>query len=159
MIFFSFWSDSALPIGILVCDYFSEQLNAAIIEATGLPSPVFEFDRGSLVAIDPSDRSRYVKKLLELLHPLPASVPIFGVIISTFRYDQTKMKGPPHSVEAEHMDALVSEAQQLISADRTLVCELVRSDDPFEYDFKGLGHDTKPEGIMTHAFGWRIHSK
>lgn len=55
------------------------------------------FDRASMVALDPSTRSRYVAHMETLLPP--------GVrtLLITFDYDQTQMQGPPFAVSDDEV--------------------------------------------------------
>jgi thiopurine S-methyltransferase len=51
------------------------------------------WDRAALVAIDPEDRDEYAATQVKLLKPGGR------MLLSTLSYDQSKMKGPPHSVD------------------------------------------------------------
>ncbi|NLE86907.1 MAG: thiopurine S-methyltransferase [Myxococcales bacterium] len=58
------------------------------------------YDRAALVAVRPEDRERYVRHLLAPLRP---AAPI---LLVTFAYDQTRMSGPPFSVDAAEVQRL-----------------------------------------------------
>ena len=58
------------------------------------------FDRGSLVALNPSDREKYAKIITQLMSPNTR------YMIHAFTYDQTKYGGPPFSVSEETMKKL-----------------------------------------------------
>jgi thiopurine S-methyltransferase len=58
------------------------------------------FDRGALVALPPAMRQRYAAQLTAL------SPPGTRTLLVTMEYDQSKMKGPPHSVPEAEVHAL-----------------------------------------------------
>ena len=60
------------------------------------------WDRAALVAVDPKNRTRYVEALQRVL--VPGGV----ILLVTFAYDQTKLSGPPWSVDDGEVDALFS---------------------------------------------------
>jgi thiopurine S-methyltransferase len=64
------------------------------------------YDRAAIVALPPQMRIEYAKKCLELLKPKGRS------LLIAFEYDQTKVQGPPFSVEeAEIYQLFGNEAQ------------------------------------------------
>jgi thiopurine S-methyltransferase len=58
------------------------------------------FDRAALVALDPACRNRYVDGLHRLLRPGG------HVLLIAFAYDQTRVEGPPWSVDATTIERL-----------------------------------------------------
>lgn len=60
------------------------------------------YDRAALIALDPMTRGRYVDTLHALLAPGGR------VLLVTFVYDQTKLPGPPWSVDDATVEALFS---------------------------------------------------
>jgi thiopurine S-methyltransferase len=58
------------------------------------------YDRAALVAIEPSRRADYVKVCRDLLQPGA------GILLIAFSYDQTKIQGPPWSVDESEVRAL-----------------------------------------------------
>ena len=58
------------------------------------------FDRGSLVALNPSDREKYAKIITQLMSPNTR------YMINALSYDQTKYGGPPFSVSEETVKKL-----------------------------------------------------
>jgi len=58
------------------------------------------WDRAALVALDPATRPRYRDALLRVLAPGGA------ILLVTFVYDQTKLAGPPWSVNDDDVNAL-----------------------------------------------------
>ncbi len=73
------------------------------------------WDRAALVAISPARRADYVAALKRVLAP-------DGVIVLvTFTYDQTKMDGPPWSIDA-------AEVERLFGADFTIETGVRRSE-------------------------------
>jgi thiopurine S-methyltransferase len=58
------------------------------------------YDRASLIALPPEMRRRYAQ---HLTHILPECVEI---LLITVEYDQTRMKGPPHSVSDREVEEL-----------------------------------------------------
>lgn len=78
-------------------DLFSPALSAEVV------GPVdCAWDRGSLVAVDPSQREAYAAKLISLLQPGATA------LVEVVRYDQSEMDGPPFSVTDAHMRHLYS---------------------------------------------------
>ncbi len=77
-------------VTIVVADYF---------DATLEPCDAV-YDRGAIVAVDPSLRGRYAEKTLSLL-TRPATLLVVG-----FSYDQTEMAGPPFSLSEGDVRAL-----------------------------------------------------
>ena len=51
------------------------------------------YDRAALVAIEPARRAEYVKVCIDLLQPGS------GILLISFSYDQSKIQGPPWSVD------------------------------------------------------------
>ena len=85
----------------LLCgDYFD--LNK---ETLGVVDAVY--DRAALIALPIEMRKLYVNALIPLLEP---KTPIF---LLTGSYDQTKMQGPPFSVDEEEVRALYGECFQM----------------------------------------------
>jgi thiopurine S-methyltransferase len=62
----------------------------------------FIYDRAAIVALPPEMRVKYAKKWLELLNPGGKA------ILISFEYDQSKVAGPPFSVEEEEIIKLFS---------------------------------------------------
>jgi hypothetical protein len=60
----------------------------------------WQWDRASLVAIDPALRPQYVAKCVELLKPDGR------VLLVVMRYDQEKVNGPPFAVHRADVEAL-----------------------------------------------------
>lgn len=58
------------------------------------------FDRGSLIALPPETRRRYAEHLARIL---PDRV---RILLLSIEYDQSKMAGPPHSVEIGEIESL-----------------------------------------------------
>ena len=58
------------------------------------------FDRAALVAINPSDRARYVETLASMLRPRGL------ILLVCFEYDQSKLDGPPFSIPEADVHAL-----------------------------------------------------
>jgi thiopurine S-methyltransferase len=58
------------------------------------------FDRAALVAIDPSERPRYVEALASMLRPGGT------ILLICFEYDQSKIQGPPFSIPEGEVHAL-----------------------------------------------------
>lgn len=77
-------------VAVAVADYFDVQVDPC--DAV--------YDRGALVAVEPSLRARYVDKTLSLLHR-PATLLVVG-----FAYDQREMAGPPFSLSEADVRAL-----------------------------------------------------
>ncbi len=61
------------------------------------------YDRGALVALPPELRMRYAEHLARVL-PTPMTI-----LMITIEYDQSKMKGPPHSVSQREVEKLFGE--------------------------------------------------
>lgn len=55
----------------------------------------FIFDRAAIVALDPTTRAQYCQKITDL------SSEVARILMITFEYDQTKIKGPPFCVSEE----------------------------------------------------------
>lgn len=74
------------------------------------------FDRGALVALPPAMRARYAAQLTAL------SPPGTRTLLVTMEYDQSKMKGPPHSVPESEVQALygADHAIELLDRDSQL---------------------------------------
>jgi thiopurine S-methyltransferase len=70
------------------------------LEPTHLAGVRAVYDRASLIALPPEMRVRYAEHLAGVL---PAEVSIFLI---TIEYDQSQMKGPPHSVPADEVTRL-----------------------------------------------------
>jgi len=60
------------------------------------------YDRGSLIALPPSTREKYVDHLLRIV-PEHAHI-----LLLTLEYDQTRVAGPPFSVAGDEVEALFS---------------------------------------------------
>ena len=58
------------------------------------------FDRAALVALPPPMRTRYAAKLREL------ATPGTRTLLVTMEYDQSRMRGPPHAVLPDEVQAL-----------------------------------------------------
>lgn len=72
------------------------------------------YDRGSLIALPPELRVRYAEHLRRIL-PDPMTI-----LMILLEYDQSKMKGPPHSVSPEEVETLFGaefEIEELWSTD------------------------------------------
>ena len=80
---------TSMPIRLYAGDYyrFDPQLCEELCDAV--------FDRGSLIAIEPATRGRYVQRSNSLLKP-----GAFRMLI-TLEYDQQAVDGPPFSMTAE----------------------------------------------------------
>ena len=60
------------------------------------------YDRGSIVAIDPPEREKYVNHLMFFLEPGGR------LLLITLEYDQKQMTGPPFSVTANEIEMLLA---------------------------------------------------
>ena len=60
------------------------------------------YDRGSIVAIDPPEREKYVNHLMSFLEPGGR------LLLITLEYDQKQMTGPPFSVTANEIEMLLA---------------------------------------------------
>jgi len=65
------------------------------------------YDRAALIAIDPSDRVRYVESCRALAKP---SAPTFLISLA---YDQSRAPGPPWSIDRDEIEALYGSASVL----------------------------------------------
>jgi thiopurine S-methyltransferase len=74
-------------------------LNPALV---GGPIDVI-FDRAALVALDPTSRQRYVDGLHSLLRPGG------HILLIAFAYDQSRIAGPPWSIDAPTIEQLFGE--------------------------------------------------
>lgn len=74
------------------------------------------FDRASLVALPPPLRQRYASKMAEL------SPPGTRTLLVSMEYDQSRMNGPPHSVEQAEVQALFGSTHsiELLERDNAL---------------------------------------
>ena len=61
------------------------------------------FDRAALVALDPTSRQRYVDGLHSLLRPGG------HILLIAFAYDQSRIAGPPWSIDAPTIESLFGE--------------------------------------------------
>jgi thiopurine S-methyltransferase len=61
------------------------------------------FDRAALVALDPACRQRYVDGLHRLLKPGG------HLLLIAFAYDQSRIAGPPWSVDADTIESLLGD--------------------------------------------------
>ena len=75
------------------------------------------WDRAALVALNKTDRARYVPWILHLLKSGGRG------LLSTLSYDQTQMKGPPFSVTADEVDSLYHAAWTLEQLERVDVAQ------------------------------------
>ncbi len=109
-----------------------------------VPPPIEErvgavFDRAALVAVDPSERARYVDQLANLMRP-------GGVILLvTFEFDQDKIGGPPFSIGEDEVRALFSP--------RFSVELLEHLDEPAGDRFKKAGIPVLREAIYRITLG------
>ena len=77
------------------------QGDALNLDAAHLGGPVdVVFDRAALVALDPACRRRYVDGLVRLLRPGG------HILLIAFAYDQSRVDGPPWSVDADTIERL-----------------------------------------------------
>ena len=60
------------------------------------------YDRGSIVAIDPPEREKYVNHMMSFLEPGGR------LLLITLEYDQKQMTGPPFSVTANEIEILLA---------------------------------------------------
>jgi thiopurine S-methyltransferase len=74
------------------------------LEAAQLADVRAVYDRASLIALPPEMRMRYAKHLSKVL---PETV---SILLITIEYDQSRMKGPPHSVPPDEVEQLFGEA-------------------------------------------------
>lgn len=81
------------PITYLIDDFFSLELPPEERVAA-------VFDRAALVAVDPSERARYVDRLARLLRPGGV------VLLIAFEFDQRRIGGPPFSIGGDEVHAL-----------------------------------------------------
>jgi thiopurine S-methyltransferase len=65
------------------------------------------YDRAALIALDPSDRARYVASCRALAKP---SAPTFLISLT---YDQSRAPGPPWSIDGAEIEALYGSARVL----------------------------------------------
>ena len=70
------------------------------------------YDRASLVALPPSMRNDYAKKMAELLAPGART------LLISFQYPQEAMSGPPHSVPPEEIETLYDQNFSITSLDK-----------------------------------------
>ena len=91
---------------VLYCGDFFDLTQKDLAEVGGV------FDRGSLVALPPELRRRYAKHMSEIL---PGGAQI---LLLTVDYDQSEMKGPPHSVPDEEVESLFGQDFLLDRLDR-----------------------------------------
>ncbi|MEW8287587.1 MAG: thiopurine S-methyltransferase [Candidatus Thiodiazotropha endolucinida] len=91
---FECWCDG--PYEIYCGDIFDlEQLDNSDVDAV--------YDRASLVALNPQQRTRYARMLLHML-PMQSKV-----LLITMEYPQGEMEGPPFSVSDDEVSTLFSE--------------------------------------------------
>jgi len=77
------------------------------LEAVQLADVRAVYDRASLIALPPEMRMRYAKHLARVL---PEAVTI---LLITIEYDQSRMKGPPHSVAPDEVEQLFGESFEI----------------------------------------------
>ena len=65
------------------------------------------YDRAAMVALPPEMRERYVKQLVGMLPPATQ------ILLITFDYPQTEMKGPPFAVSQTEVEALYREHAEI----------------------------------------------
>lgn len=65
------------------------------------------FDRASLVALPPDMRRAYATKMAEL------AAPGTQTLLITMEYDQREMRGPPHAVMPDEVQALYAETHDI----------------------------------------------
>jgi thiopurine S-methyltransferase len=85
----------------LLCGDFFDLTPSAVGTITAL------FDRAALTALPPEMRVAYRQHLQQLI---PFPVP---TLLITFQYDQTRMKGPPFSIQDDELDHLFAQSYQL----------------------------------------------
>ena len=98
-------ADGAAGLGrldVLVGDALAVDAPLFLAATAGLVDAVY--DRAALVALHPSQRAAYVASLLRVLRPGGR------VLLVTFAYDQTKIDGPPWSVDDDVVRALFASA-------------------------------------------------
>eukprot|EP00794_Sanderia_malayensis_P011727 gene11727-12948_t len=84
-------------IKIFVCNFFDFRSTVAGGQMDAA------FDRGSLVAINPTDRAKYAKKMAELM------VPGGKILVESLEYDPHVFGGPPHTVPGSHIREIFGE--------------------------------------------------
>ena len=107
------------------------------LEPTHLDEIGAVYDRASLIALPPEMRSRYAEHMAEIL---PANVTL---LLITIEYDQTKMKGPPHSVLPQEVEGLYGTSFEI---ERLAATGPTEPPEPF----RSRGLDTWTESI------WRL---
>lgn len=95
-----------LPINIYCGDYF--QFSARPFAAL--------YDRGALVAVQPSLRARYVEHTRRLLQPTAAK------LIVTLEYDQAVVQGPPFSLAADEVRRYWPDVEPVANRDDIANC-------------------------------------
>ena len=73
------------------------------LSAPHLYGTVGTFDRGALVALPPEMRAMYADHIQRIIPERSE------ILLLTLEYDQDKVSGPPHSVEAAEVEALYGE--------------------------------------------------
>ncbi|XP_062582862.1 probable thiopurine S-methyltransferase isoform X1 [Saccostrea cucullata] len=100
-------------------------------EREGLMNAVW--DRGSMVAINREDRSRYAEVLVSLLSP------DCRYLLETLEYDETKYPGPPFYVSDQQIYDLFGEKMNITKLERV---------DAFEERHKAWGIDSLHENLF-----------
>ncbi|XP_001376245.1 thiopurine S-methyltransferase isoform X1 [Monodelphis domestica] len=90
------------------------------------------WDRGSLVAINPSNRERYVKLMLSLLEK------VFHYLLAIISYDTTKHSGPPFYVSDSEIKSLFGSTCNIQFLEKVDALEERLKERGFEYFFEIL---------------------